>query len=163
YFVGKLEDQLVTNFQQGIEGRLPLLEYNIREEMVKDRSAEDARPLEEDIKNLLYDFSTKDISEVLIINKRSVIIGTSESSNGGVVGQKSSDNMVKRTLEVGESEDKIYFDGQSEGRIWVLTSPIKQNGEVIGVIYLVAKIETVFEQMDEINSIFITGTVIAMF
>ncbi|MBS4218272.1 cell wall metabolism sensor histidine kinase WalK [Bacillus sp. FJAT-49711] len=163
YFVGKLEDQLVTNFQNGIEGRLPLLEYNIREEMVKDRSAEDALPLESEIKNLLHDFSTKDISEVRIINKRSVIIGTSESSNGGVVGQKSSDNMVKRTLEVGASEDKIYFDGQSEGRIWVLTSPIKQNGEVIGAIYLVAKIETVFEQMDEINSIFITGTVIAMF
>ncbi|MCR2822730.1 cell wall metabolism sensor histidine kinase WalK [Lederbergia panacisoli] len=163
YFVGKLEDQLVTNFQKGIEGRLPLLEYNIREEIVKDRSAEDALPLEAEIKNLLFDFSTADISEVRIINKRSLIIGTSEQNNEGVIGQKSTNPMVKRTLELGEAEDKIYFDRPSEGRIWVLTSPIKQNGEVIGTIYLVAKIETVFEQMDEINSIFITGTIIAMF
>jgi len=163
YFVGKLEDQLVTNFQKGIEGRLPLLEYNIREEMVKDRSAEDASPLEEDIKSLLFDFTTSDITEVRIINKRSVIIGTSEPSNEGNVGKKSTDIIVKRTLEVGEAEDKIVFDKKSEGRTWVLTSPIKLNGEVIGAIYLVANIETVFEQMDEINGIFITGTVIAMF
>jgi len=163
YFVGKLEDQLVTNFQKGIEGRLPLLEYNIREEIVKDRSAEDAHPLEEDIKNLLFDFTTNDISEVRIINKRSVIIGTSEPSKEGDVGKKSTDPAVKRTLEVGEAEDKILYDRQSKGRIWVLYSPIKLNGEVIGVIYLVAKIETVFEQMDEINNIFITGTIIAMF
>ncbi|MBS4196468.1 cell wall metabolism sensor histidine kinase WalK [Lederbergia citri] len=162
YFVGKLEDQLVANFQKGIEGRLPLLEYNIREEMVKDRSAEDALPLEEDIKKILFDFSANDISEVRIINKRSVIIGTSEPSNAALVGQKSTDILVKRTLE-GEVEDKIYFDKHSEGRIWVLTSPIKQAGEVIGAIYIVANIETVFQQMDEINSIFITGTVIAMF
>lgn len=163
YFVGKLEDQLVANFQKGIEGRLPLLEYNIREEIVKDRSAEDALPLEEDIKRILFDFSANDISEVRIINKRSVIIGTSEPSNAALVGQKSTDLMVKRTLEVGEAQDKIYFNEHSEGRIWVLSSPIKQAGEVIGAIYLVANIETVFEQMDEINSIFITGTVIAMF
>ena len=43
-----------------------------------------------------------------------------------------------------------------------MTSPIKVNSEVIGAIYLEAKIETVFAQMDEINGIFITGTAIAM-
>ena len=35
-------------------------------------------------------------------------------------------------------------------------------GKVIGSIYLVAKIEKVYEQMDEINGIFISGTAIAM-
>ena len=58
--------------------------------------------------------------------------------------------------------DKVFVDKQSGKRIWVLTSPIKANGEIIGSIYLVAKIEKVYEQMDEINSIFISGTAIAM-
>ena len=57
--------------------------------------------------------------------------------------------------------DKVFVD-KSGKRIWVLTSPIKANGEIIGSIYLVAKIEKVYEQMDEINSIFISGTAIAM-
>ncbi len=162
YFVGKLEDQLVENFQSGIKGRIPLLEYNLKEEMNKDRTGEDVPPLEEEIRNILYDFTANDISEVQVINNRNVIIGTSESDNQGVVGQKIQNMMVKRTISFGEDLDKIQFDKKSEGRIWVVTSPITANGEVVGAILLVAKIETVFEQLSEINSIFITGTVIAM-
>ncbi|MBS4207136.1 cell wall metabolism sensor histidine kinase WalK [Bacillus sp. FJAT-50079] len=161
YFVGKLEDQLVKNFKNAIEGRLPLLEYNIREEIIKDRSGEDSTPLEEDIYDLLVDFSANDISEVQIVNNRSIFIGTSEPSNQGIVGQKTTNLMVKRILSGGGREEKMQIDQQT-GRIWVLTSPIKLNGEVIGAIYLVANIETVFEQMDEINGIFIAGTAIAM-
>lgn len=161
YFVGKLEDQLVKNFQNAIEGRLPLLEYNIKEEIIKDRTAEDVPPLETEVHNILMDFSASDISEVRIISSRSLIIGSSVPGNQTIVGQKSTDPMVKRTL-LGDKEDKIQVDRQGD-RIWVLTSPIKANGEVIAAIYLVAKIETVFEQMEEINQIFITGTVIAMF
>ncbi|MBO0994873.1 cell wall metabolism sensor histidine kinase WalK [Bacillus sp. SD088] len=162
YFVGKLEDQLVENFQSGIKGRLPLLEYNIKEEINKDRTGEDVPPLEDEIRNLLFDFTATDIEEVQVINNRSVIIGTSEPDNQGLVGQKIQNMMVKRTLSLGEDLDKIQFDKEEEGRIWVVTSPIITNGEVAGAILLVAKIETVFEQLNEINNIFITGTVIAM-
>lgn len=162
YFVGKLEDQLVENFQSGIKGRLPLLEYNIKEEINKDRTGEDVPPLEEEIRNLLFDFTATDIEEVQVINNRSVIIGTSEPDNQGLVGQKIQNIMVKRTLTLGEDLDKIQFDKEEEGRIWVVTSPITINGEVAGTILLVAKIETVFAQLSEINNIFITGTVIAM-
>ncbi|MCJ7842863.1 cell wall metabolism sensor histidine kinase WalK [Lederbergia sp. NSJ-179] len=162
YFVGKLEEQWIENFQNGIKGRIPLLEYNIKEELNKDRTGEDVPPLEEEIRRLLFDFTAPDISEVRIINNRSVVMGTSEPDNQGIVGQKTPDIMVKRTIENGEDLDKIQFDKKSEGRFWVLTSPITNNGEVVGAIFLVAKIETVFEQLDEINNIFITGTLIAM-
>lgn len=162
YFVGKLEDQLVKNFQTAIEGRLPLLEYNIREEFVKDRAGEDIPPLEAEVHNLLLDFSAADIAEVRIVNNRSMIIGTSDPSNQKIVGQKMTNVMVKRTLTYGEKEDKLFLDKQSDGRVWILTYPIKSGDEVIGAIYVVSKIETVFEQMDEINNIFITGTAIAM-
>ncbi|HEY4553272.1 MAG TPA: cell wall metabolism sensor histidine kinase WalK [Bacillaceae bacterium] len=162
YFVGKLEDRLIRNFQSSIEGRLPLLEYNLGEEIIKDRTGEDLPPLEEEVKKLLFDFSSSDILEVRIINSRSLILGTSEPGNQGIVGQKTTDVMVKRTLSLEEKEEKIFVDRKTGDRIWVLTSPIKSGGDVVGAIYLVAKIETVFDQMDEINNIFITGTAIAM-
>lgn len=162
YFIGKLEDQLIENFQTGIKGRLPLLEYNIKEEINKDRTGENVPSLETDLRLLLYDFSVNDISEVLIINDRSVVIGSSDPSNQAIVGQRSLNTMVKRTLNSREGEDRIFYDQGTEGRIWVLTSPIISNDEVIGVIFLESKIETVFEQLEEINNIFITGTFIAM-
>ena len=108
YFVGKLENQLVRNFQNAIEGRLPLLEYNIREEIIKDRTSEDIPSLEHEINKLLIDFSAADISEVRIINSRSLVIGSSELDAQGSVGQKTTDTMVKWTLAVGEREEKIF-------------------------------------------------------
>ncbi len=162
YFINKLEDQLVHNFQQSIEGRLPLLEYSLVEEMMKDRTDESIPPLEEEVGKLLADFSAQDISEVRVINNRSLIIGTSERNNQSIVGQKTTDVMVKRILAGGEKEDKIFIDEQSGNRVWILATPIKIGGEVAGSIYLVAKIETVFDQLEEINQIFLSATLIAM-
>lgn len=162
YFVGKLESQLVNNFKNAIEVRLPLLEYNVREEMIKDRTGEDMPSLGQEVRRLLIDFSSPDLEEVQIINNRSLIIGTSNPSNQALVGQKATDTMVKRTLAGGEKEDNIFIGEETGDQIWVVTSPIRHGGEVIGAIYLVGKIESVYEQMDEINSIFITGTAIAM-
>ncbi|MDN8740388.1 cell wall metabolism sensor histidine kinase WalK, partial [Staphylococcus aureus] len=80
------------------------------------------------------------------------------------VGQKSNDPLVKRTLSLGTtSEDKIYKDESNKNnRVWVNVSSIKNKGQVIGAIYLVADIESVYKQVDDITNIFITGTLIAM-
>lgn len=162
YFINKLEEQLIENFKKSIEGRLPLLEYSLGEEMIKDRTDESIPPLEDEVSKLLLDFSAQDISEVRVINNRSLIIGTSERSNQSIVGQKTTDVMVKRILAGGKKEDNIFIDKPSENRVWILATPIKINGEVAGAIYLVAKIETVFDQLEEINQIFISATLIAM-
>ncbi|HLU23661.1 MAG TPA: cell wall metabolism sensor histidine kinase WalK [Bacillaceae bacterium] len=161
YFVGKLEEQLIENFQNSIEGRLPLLEYNIREELNKDRTSEEVPSLETELNTLLFDFAATDISEVIFVNNRSVIMGTSEVNNTGIVGQKFAERLVRIALN-GDREEKVMLDEDSRDRIWVLAAPIYNNSEVAGVIYLEAKIETIYEQMDEINNIFITGTLIAM-
>lgn len=161
YFVGKLEDQLISNFQQSIEGRLPLLEYSLGEEMTKDRTDDDP-PLEDEVRRLLLDFSAEDIAEVRVINNSNIIVGSSERNNQSIIGQKMTDVMVKRILAGGKKEHKIYIDKPSLNRIWILASPIKSGNETVGAIYLVAKIEKVFDQLEEINQIFITGTIIAM-
>ena len=58
---------------------------------------------------------------------------------------------------------KRYIVIQETGRrVWVLSTPIVRNHKVIGAIYLIAEMENVFEQMNEINNIFITGTAIAL-
>ncbi|WP_026573806.1 cell wall metabolism sensor histidine kinase WalK [Bacillus sp. UNC438CL73TsuS30] len=162
YFVKQLEETLRTNFQTSLTERVNLLAYNIVEEMNKERTPEDLT-LEEDIKKLLRDFTAVDISEVRVIDGRSLkILGTSDPNNQGVVGQRSTDLQVKRALTLEEDQSSIFIDGKSGHRIWVLAKPIKSGKKVIGAIYLVAKIENVFEQMKTINGIFSTGTGIAL-
>ncbi|MDQ0215384.1 two-component system sensor histidine kinase VicK [Oikeobacillus pervagus] len=161
YFVQELEQKLVTNFKTALKERVNLLEYNLREEMVKERD-EESPTLEQDIRSILGDFAAPDISEVRVIDGRYRIIGTSDENRQDIVGQRMTEIAIKRTIAVGEEEDKIFIDKKTHHRIWVYTSPIVYNKEVIGVIYVAAKVENVFGQMSEINEIFISATIIAL-
>ncbi|USK70304.1 cell wall metabolism sensor histidine kinase WalK [Peribacillus asahii] len=164
YFVGKLEDNLVSNFKDSIKGHINLLTYSIGEEMIKERD-EDDPTLEEAINTILKDKdnTSKDISEVRVIDIRSSrVIGTSDSGNQEIIGRKTTEITVKQTLGIGEDDEGIYRDPETGRRVWVLSTPIEANSEVIGAIYLIADMENVFEQMSEINNIFIKGTAIAL-
>ena len=164
YFVGELEENLVGNFSKSIKGHVNLLTYSIGEEMEKERG-EDDPPLEEAINTILKDRdnASNDISEVRVIDTRSRrVIGTSDPGNQEIVGKKTTEVIIKNTLIYGKEDSEIYRDRDTERRVWVLSTPIDSKGEVIGAVYVIAEMENVFEQMDEINSIFMTGTAIAL-
>src|SRR5688572_7097211 len=82
YFVKELEDKLITNFKTSLQERVNLLEYNLREEMLKERT-EETLTLEQDIQRILEDFMAPDVSEVRVIDQRSRIIGTSDPNRQG--------------------------------------------------------------------------------
>lgn len=164
YFVGELEENLVGNFTKSIKGHVNLLTYSIGEEMEKERGEEDPT-LEEAIEMILKDpdNSSNDISEVRVIDTRSRrVIGTSAQSNQDIVGKKTTEVLIKNTLINGKEESDVFRDQKTGRRLWVLSTPIEANGEVIGAVYVIAEMENVFEQMDEINGIFMTGTAIAL-
>lgn len=160
YFTDRLEARLESNFKESVQEKISLLAFNVEEEISKER--EDPNTLEEDIRSILYDFSSSDISEIQVIDDRSRIIGTSDPDNQGIVGKRTTDLLIKRTLVVGLDDENVYLDKNTNERIWVLATPIKKNDKVIGAIYLVATIENVYEQLREINNIFATGTTIAL-
>ncbi|EAG6026547.1 cell wall metabolism sensor histidine kinase WalK [Listeria monocytogenes] len=164
YFVRELEGQLEKNFQDSITNSITLLDYNAREEIIKN--SDNSVKLQNDIRELLVDYSraSSNLIEVRIVDDKGKILGTSNLNNQGIVGQKSNDPLVKRTLSLGTtSEDKIYKDESNKNnRVWVNVSSIKNKGQVIGAIYLVADIESVYKQVDDITNSFITGTLIAM-
>ncbi|MCR83129.1 cell wall metabolism sensor histidine kinase WalK [Listeria monocytogenes] len=164
YFVRELEGQLEKNFQDSITNSITLLDYNAREEIIKN--SDNSVKLQNDIRELLVDYSraSSNLIEVRIVDDKGKILGTSNLNNQGIVGQKSNDPLVKRTLSLGTtSKDKIYKDESNKNnRVWVNVSSIKNKGQVIGAIYLVADIESVYKQVDDITNIFITGTLIAM-
>lgn len=162
YFVRQLEDTLRGNFETSIKERINLLAYNVVQEMDKDRTQEDPT-LEDSIKKILRDFSAVDILEVRVIDARTLkILGTSDPNNQNVVGERTTELRVKRSIVLEEEQSSILIDPQTGHRIWVLSSPIKSGKKVIGAIYLIAKIENIFTQMKTINGIFATGTAIAL-
>ncbi|WP_423408627.1 cell wall metabolism sensor histidine kinase WalK [Heyndrickxia sp. MSNUG] len=162
YFVRKLETTLMTNYQDSVKSRVDLLVYDIQEELLKERGKEDPTK-EEAIKEILKGYKTSDISEIRVIDGGSFkILGTSSLTNQGLVGQRTTDLKIKRSIVFEEDEDVIQMDNKSGKRVWVLSTPIMHNNEAIGAVYLVARVENIFTQMKDINKILATGTAIAL-
>jgi two-component system, OmpR family, sensor histidine kinase VicK len=161
YFARELEDTLKTNFRTSIADRMKLVEFSVREEMQKDRPEGDPS-LEESLRTVLSGFPSDDIIEIRIINSRNRILASSEFDNQVMVGQRSMDDSVRRSIASGGPSDNIVLDKHTRDRILVWVTPIKVEDEVIGTLYLEANIEKVFKQMDEINQILAGGTIVSL-
>ncbi|UII55934.1 cell wall metabolism sensor histidine kinase WalK [Cytobacillus spongiae] len=164
YFVRQLEETLLRNFKTSLQERVNLLEYNLEEEMLnKEERTKEEPSLDDAVRKILRDFVAPDISEVRVIENGSLrIIGTSDSENQGIVGLKTTELLVRRTFVRGSESSDILVNQQTGERFWVLATPIKADGEVLGAIYVVSKIETVYSQMKMINNILASGTAMAM-
>ena len=162
YFASKLESTLKENFVTSITDRMNLVEYSVREEMLKDRT-EDDLSIEESLKNVLASFTaTEDIIEIRVIDSHSRILASSVLDNRSMVGQRSLDDVVKRSITSGLPSESISLDEAAQERIWVGVNPIKSGDEVIGTIYHESNIEKTYQQMDEINQILAGGTAVSL-
>ena len=162
YFAQQLEETLKGNFESSIRDRMEIIEFSVREEMIKERTEEDLT-LEQTLRTVLYGFQSDDIIEIRVVNTRYSILASSVIENQSSVGQRSTNDLVRRSI-IGETElEQTYVDEASEERIWVRTQPIiAAGGEVLGTLYVVAEIENVYDQMDDINSILAVGTAISL-
>ena len=102
---------------------MKLVEFSVREEMLKERP-EDDPTLEESLRTVLSGFSSDDIIEIRVINSRNRILASSEFDNQGMVGQRSMDDSVRRSIASGASSDNIVLDKHTRDRIWVWVTPI---------------------------------------
>ncbi len=97
----KLEEKLQQNFTSSIEGRVKSLEYLIREAMKSDNNTNE--DMSSKIHKILSDNETNDIEEIRLIDSNGVILGTSDSSNQSVTGQRVTDINIKRALVSGKN------------------------------------------------------------
>lgn len=160
YFVRMLETELVQSFKNSLNERVSLLAYNVEQAMNKERDSKSPM-LEEDIRSLLRDFVSNDISEVRVIDHKGKVLATSNPYMQNIVGKRTTEIYVKRSLVTGEIVDQMFID-QKGHRMYISSTPIKSSGEIKGVIYIIASMENVFSQMKQINTILATGTGIAL-
>ncbi|MGY4688238.1 cell wall metabolism sensor histidine kinase WalK [Salibacterium sp. K-3] len=159
YFTGELETQLVDNHEEMILERADLLEYNVQEELTRNRDEEE-EPLEDDIANLLQEFFSVEGIEAQVIGPNQQILGTSEWNDQNLIGQQSTRVRVDRAL-IGSPVNQIVRS-RSGDRLRVVAQPIAENGEILGAVYIEASMESIYQEMNEINAIFINGTIIAL-
>ncbi|KGR79856.1 cell wall metabolism sensor histidine kinase WalK [Ureibacillus manganicus] len=166
YFSKELEENLKANFQDSIFQRIDLVQYSIREEMLKERDLEVSPTIGQSLNVIIREFATGDINEIRVIDKRNRVLATSDISNQSIVGQRGNHEIVNQSIAAQTAIDKIVLDADTQKRVWILAAPIFDtvgpNGEILGTIYIESNIENVFDQVNEINRIFAVGTAISL-
>lgn len=163
YFARELEQTLTTNFTSSIEDRTNLIEFSVREEMNRERSESDPS-LEQSLRTVLSSFTSEDMIEIRVIDAKYRILATSALDNQSLVGQRSMDEIIKRSItSVEETPGTISLDPHARKRVLVKTHPIVHNDEVLGTLYIESNIEKVYTQIDEINQILAVGAAASLF
>lgn len=156
YFVRSINTYFLDNFTRTIDSQTEILAQTILPKYLQ------VSPAEEQIKDMDYlanSFVQVTGGEIYLLNKNGVILAT--SGNKAYVGQKRLRTEVTRAL-LGTKDQIIRADEGTGQRYYFLAVPVKNNGEVVGAVYVVAPMQSMYRTISEINWIFVSGTLIAL-
>ncbi|MBU5594526.1 cell wall metabolism sensor histidine kinase WalK [Amphibacillus sp. MSJ-3] len=163
YFAQGLETELKESFEKGINERLEVLSYNIRDAFLTDYSEDDPdRSLERDIANILALYGQSDTyTKLQVVDRQFRIVGTNNQEDMGKI--VTGDSSVRPAIISGTPLRSVQRDGTTGERHLVRVYPLSNyDDEPIGAIYLEASMEGIYEQLSSINRIFLNGTLIAI-
>ncbi len=156
-FIRELENNIITTFEKNNNVQVETLATNLSNELSKDSSEK----TNGDIRRILVDFSRSDILEARVVNDKGIVIATSDVNQQNIVGKKnvyeygSFNEFTQRKEEV--------RDSKSGKRVYINIQPIYTNtGETIGTLYVKSDIESKYQEVSDIISVFFTSSIIAM-
>lgn len=164
YFAKEIETELMETFEQSIDARIDLLNYNLEQAFNKQRvDSGSEHSLQEEVQKILTDIETDTITGIQVINSQSRVLATNDFSRQNIIGKKTQDDIVQKALLYETPRDNIAIDARTKNRVYVKAQPIfNQDGNVVGVIYLETSLESVYGQIQKINSIFLQGSILAI-
>lgn len=165
YFAQRLEDDLEQTFQANVNERLEVLRYNLREAMMEERpDDEDGSALRNDVQNIVNLYGGNDsYAKLQVIDRQYRIIGanTEQEDIGKIVTGEMS--KINGAILFNNPTQTVQRDGHTGERRLVRVVAINDGEEPLGAIYLEASMEEeVYDQLDNINNIFLNGTLIAI-
>lgn len=162
FFTGNLENNLLESFEDTVTGRMELLSYNLEIVFNRDRSDTDEGPtLEEEVQNIVNELSTDDITNVIVVNNQSRILGT--NSNQYEVRQRITRGIIQQVLSFESPQENTFINQDTEEHVYVQVEPIiDDENSIVGAIYLESSLNGVYNQLSEINKIFLQAALLSI-
>ena len=159
-FVRQLEHQELANFKQQIE-----LPSYIDNSLATQLTSTDTKTANKEIKTILARVNNTSITEIRVVDAKGIIRGTSSSGNQGIVGQKTTDTVIKNTLVNNRSHTENIYDSANHNRYYVSVVPLLASGNannVVGVVYMRANLEGVYSTINSISLIYLSAALITI-
>ncbi|MDF2724049.1 MAG: histidine kinase [Paenibacillus sp.] len=164
YFVRTMERSFIDNFTDSLNTQANLLAGFAEPYLL---ASQDAGPTTEgkkssadlsEIVNNLFNISD---AEIQIIDANGLVLTTSAQNKVSLIGQKNTQSEVVTALQGIKDIQSETIDADGHRRK-VVAQPVGEGTKVIGAVYIVASMESLYGTMSRINQIFLSGTGIAI-
>ncbi|PAV28465.1 cell wall metabolism sensor histidine kinase WalK [Virgibacillus profundi] len=161
FFTEKLEENLRNNFNDTIDQNVQLLSYNLEQAFNKDREDEEVPSLPSEVQDILDDFRSSNITNIEVIDNQSRVIAASGNRQSNI-GDKTTREIVQQAILFDTFDERTMRD-QDNNQVFVKADPVfNDEGILEGVIYLEASYDEVNDQLQDINKIFLQGSILAI-
>ncbi|WEK54215.1 MAG: cell wall metabolism sensor histidine kinase WalK [Candidatus Cohnella colombiensis] len=163
YFISTMKTSLINTFTTNLNNQSNLLTSvlsasNLFSSTKDENGTGDTNEL---LSTLVGSFFNISGAEIQVLDSSGKVLATSKSSQQFYVGRKNTSLLVSRALQgVRDNEEEIIDEDNTRNK--VIAKPINSNGRIVGAIYVVASMQEVYQTMERINQIFVSGTLIAL-
>lgn len=162
YFTNSLEKEMTETFKTNISQNAKQIELSIEKIYAEGNNTTNTQ---KEIQNLLNEYANRnEMIEIRFIDTDQIIVATSKQSNRHLINQKANNSSIQKALSLRQANSVVVLKDYGEGkqRVWVKNMPVTTSKGLIGNIYIESNINQVYEQLSDINQIFIVGTGISL-
>lgn len=166
FFTDRLNDELTRNFKTTVSERVEMLSHNLEQAFARDRSEESGtvESLEDEIRRIINDINRGNASTTInVVDNQSRVRGTNVLDDQNQIGQKLNNSMVRDALLFNSTDEGTFIDDETDSRVYVYVKPILGDDEMaVGAIFYKSSLEEVYGQIEDINNIFLQGSILAI-
>ncbi|MFD1671365.1 cell wall metabolism sensor histidine kinase WalK [Agrilactobacillus yilanensis] len=160
YFIKRLEQQNIESFESSIQVA-PYVDSQLAKELLRTSET----TANKNIKNIITsDINNSSITELQVIDSKGIIRGASNINDQGNIGHRTTNAQIKQVIFNGRKQTRISYDN-NQGSYYVsvlpLVNPNSDNNTTVGVMYIRASMESVYQNINKITVIFLTASIVA--
>lgn len=163
-FVQQLETQNLRQFKNQIS-----LQRYVSTNLTSQLSRSDSAAANKQIRILLSDANIPSTAnaQIRVIDSKGTIRGTNEANNQQIVGQKTTDDTVKKVIYNNSAgSETTTFDASANQYYYIKVTPlIKQSSgssTPVGVVYIRASLESVYDSISKVTGIYLVAAIVAV-
>ncbi|SFF16309.1 two-component system, OmpR family, sensor histidine kinase VicK [Paenibacillus catalpae] len=165
YFISTVKASLTDNFttnmkeQADILSKLAAPNLSIKPNSDSEANAENTENLSLVVRNLFSISGT----EVQVLDGNGRVVATSLQVPESYIGKKNTSLAVSRALTgISDNEEEIIDENGIRKKIIALPVTYNDNDKVVGAVYMVASMDSLYDTVNRVNQIFFSGTLIAL-
>ncbi|MFC5468303.1 cell wall metabolism sensor histidine kinase WalK [Cohnella suwonensis] len=165
YFISTMKTSLSNSFTEGLNIQANLLTKFLSTSSLSSGNKDEDAQAETSVllNSLVNSIDTISGTEYQVLDAGGKVLAatTSKTSQQSYVGRKNTSLLVSRALQgVRDNEEEIIDENNTRSK--VIAKPVISGGKIVGAVYIVAPMKSLYQTMEDINRIFVSATLIAL-